>query len=94
MKMNEKKVHILIQGRVQGVFFRATAREVANSLGVKGWVRNRWDGKVELMVEGNEDAVNEMVKWCHQGPAGASVTNVEVEVKPFEGEFETFSIRY
>jgi len=80
--------------RVQGVFFRATARDVARRLGVKGWVRNRWDGKVELILEGNEDAVNKMVDWCHQGPPGALVTRVEVKPRSFKGEFDSFTIRY
>ncbi|MBC7189494.1 acylphosphatase [Candidatus Aerophobetes bacterium] len=92
--MEKKRAHILVEGKVQGVFFRATAKQVANSLGVKGWVKNRWDGKVELLVEGEEDAINRMIKWCHKGPPGAFVTNVEVEYEPFKGEFQNFTIRY
>ncbi|RLE13968.1 acylphosphatase [Candidatus Aerophobetes bacterium] len=92
--MGKKRVYILVEGRVQGVFFRATARDVARSLKVKGWVRNRWDGKVEMVVEGEEDAVNRMISWCHKGPPGAVVTGVKVERQDFKEEFDDFSIRY
>lgn len=81
-----------MEGKVQGIFFRATARDVARFLGVKGWVKNRWDGKVELTVEGEEEAVDKMIQWCHSGPAGALVTTVEVEPQPWKGEFTNFSI--
>ena len=94
LMMGKKRVRILVEGRVQGVFFRATARDIARKLGVKGWVRNRWDGRVELVVEGDEDKVNSMIEWCHQGPPGALVRKVEVEPQPFKGEFNSFSIRY
>jgi len=92
--MKQKRVYILVRGRVQGVFFRATARDIARRLGVKGWVRNRWDGKVEMVLEGEEGAVNKMIDWCHQGPRGALVTGVEVKPEIFKGEFENFTIRY
>lgn len=89
-----KRVHLLIEGKVQGVFFRATSRKMATSFGVKGWVRNRWDGKVEMVVEGNSASVDKMLQWAHQGPPGASVSKVQVKEQPFKGEFDTFSIRY
>ena len=92
--MAERRVYILVKGKVQGVFFRATARDVARSLGVKGWVRNRWDRKVELVIEGDIEAVNRMIDWCRQGPPGAVVTGIKVEEQPFKGEFENFTIRY
>ena len=92
--MDKKRVYILIEGRVQGIFFRLTACDMAISLGIKGWVRNRWDGKVELIAEGKESAINKMIKWCYEGPPGAMVTNVEIEMQPFKGEFNNFSIRY
>jgi len=92
--MINKRVYILADGRVQGIFFRATARDIARSLGVNGWVKNKRDGKVELIAEGEENAVDKMIEWCRQGPPGASVTTVEVEPQPFEREFNDFSIRY
>jgi len=93
-KMRKVRAYILVEGRVQGVFFRATARDVANELGIGGWVRNRWDGKVEITVEGEEKVVKKMVDWCYQGPPGAVVTQVKVEWQPYQGEFNRFSIRY
>ena len=92
--MDKKRVFILVEGIVQGVFFRATARDAARSLKVTGWVRNRWDGKVELLLEGDKQAVDRMIEWSHKGPAGAVVTNVQVEEQPFGGDLTTFSIRY
>lgn len=92
--MNKKRVYVLIEGRVQGVFFRATARDLARKLKIKGWIRNRRDGKVELTLEGEEDAVDKMLDWCHQGPSGALVTRVEIKPEPFKGEFEEFTIKY
>ncbi len=92
--MDKKRVYILIEGRVQGVFFRVTARDMATSLEVKGWVKNRWDGKVELIAEGKKNAVNKIIKWCYEGPPGAIVINVEIEIQSFKGEFNNFSIQY
>ena len=71
-------MRLVVEGRVQGVFFRVTARDLARSLGVTGWVKNRWDRKVELLLEGEEKAVDEMVLWCRKGPSGAVVTNVRM----------------
>ena len=70
--------HLVIHGHVQGVFFRASACRRAGDLGVGGWVRNRADGVVEMVVEGDDDAVARMVTWAHEGPAHASVSEVEV----------------
>lgn len=79
---------------MQGVFFRATARDIARSLGIGGWVRNRPDGKVELVVEGDEEKVEKMITWCRKGPPGALVTDIKVKEEPFKGEFKDFAIRY
>lgn len=70
--------HLVVHGRVQGVFFRASACSRAEDLGVAGWVRNRDDGTVEMIVEGDDDAVDHMVSWARRGPAGADVTGVDV----------------
>ena len=88
------RAHIYVYGRVQGVFFRSTMKEVADELGVKGWVRNLPDGRVEAVVEGPEDKVNEIIKWCHRGPPLARVTKVEVHWEEYKGEFKDFRIRY
>lgn len=70
--------HIVVHGRVQGVFFRASARDAAERLGVGGWVRNRDDGTVEMVVEGEDDAVGEMVAWAREGSPQAWVSGVDV----------------
>lgn len=92
--MDAVRAHLVISGLVQGVFYRASARSVANKLGLKGWVKNRYDGKVEAMVEGDRGDVQKFINWCNQGPPGARVTSVEVEWSDATGEFKDFSIRY
>ncbi len=89
-----KRAHIWVSGRVQGVWYRATARDVAQRLGLAGWVRNLPDGRVEIVAEGDETALQEFIKWCWEGPPLARVDNVEVVWEPFKGEFDTFFVRY
>ncbi len=90
----EKAVHLRIKGRVQGVFFRASTQQKALELGIKGWVRNRRDGSVEVMAEGEESKIEEFVKWCHRGPRGAVVTEVQREDLRPSGSFQGFQIEY
>lgn len=92
--MAKKRVHVFISGKVQGVWFRAYTKEEADRLGIKGWVRNLPDGRVEAVFEGDEQAVEEMVRWCHKGSPMSRVERVEVQEEPYRGEFEDFSIRY
>ena len=73
---------VLISGRVQGVWFRESCRRQATSDGVAGWARNLGDGRVEVWLEGDADAVARMVAWCHTGPPRAVVTAVAVEERP------------
>lgn len=75
----KKGIHGFISGRVQGVFFRASTRGKAKTLGLTGWVRNLPDGRVEVMAFGEENTVSTLHAWLHQGPSGANVTKVEVE---------------
>lgn len=89
-----KRAHIFVSGRVQGVFFRAKTKSVATRLNLTGWVRNIPDGRVEVVVEGEEDKVNTLVDWCRKGPKFASVTGIEVKEEPFTGAFRDFRIRY
>ncbi|GAA4941754.1 acylphosphatase [Actinomycetospora succinea] len=70
--------HIVVHGRVQGVFFRASAEDAAGRLGVGGWVRNREDGTVEMVVEGEDDAVEQMIAWAREGSSQAWVSGVDV----------------
>lgn len=76
--MELTRVHLLIDGHVQGVFFRASIRDVARSWGCTGWVANRSDGRVECEVQGRAEAVERVVAFCRQGPQQANVTNVEI----------------
>jgi acylphosphatase len=85
--------HVFVSGRVQGVYFRATTRKTAERLGVDGWVRNLPDGRVEAVLEADEDALAEMVDFCHEGPKRARVEDVEVEDAPEEGPFDGFEVR-
>jgi len=92
--MKKVRAHVLITGRVQGVFFRSSARSEASRSKVTGWIRNKWNGDVEAVFEGEEDAVRKMINWCHKGPPGALVENVEVKWEEYKEEFNTFFIRY
>ena len=84
--------NVVVSGRVQGVFFRDSARREAQHHGVTGWVRNRRDGAVEAHFEGDSDAVAQVVLWCREGPRSADVDDLSVtEVEP-EG-FEGFEVR-
>jgi acylphosphatase len=86
-------VHLLISGRVQGVFFRASAAEEARRLGLTGWVMNRNDGSVEIIAEGERHKLDEFIRWCGHGPRGAVVQNVQVKWRPFRDEFQGFRIK-
>lgn len=92
--MDMLRAHVIIEGLVQGVFFRAGTREEAVRLGVRGWVRNLPDGTVEAVFEGEKKAVEAMVGWCHGGPSGAAVRKVNLSWEPYRGEFAGFEIRY
>jgi acylphosphatase len=82
---------LLVHGRVQGVFYRAWSAEQARALGLNGWVRNRRDGSVELLLEGEENAVEEMIARCRAGPPSARVDRIDVEQsdEPAPPGFET-----
>ncbi len=92
--MTATRVHLLITGRVQGVYFRHHTMEKAVELGLKGWVRNRMDGKVEAVFEGAPAQVNEMIDWCHTGPVHANVTGVQEAWEEPVGENGPFRIKY
>ena len=92
--MAEVKAHLFITGRVQGVFFRACTREEAQKRNLTGWVRNLYDGRVEAVFEGEEEAVKSMISWCHSGPLHAVVNDVSVKIGKPGGEFTDFDIRH
>ncbi len=89
-----KALRLIISGRVQSVWFRASTREEAQRLGIIGWVRNMPDGSVEIHIQGTEEAVEQMLEWCRQGPPGARVDFVDITDALVEKEFRSFSIRY
>jgi len=87
------RAHIFVRGRVQGVFFRRAMKDVATYYGVRGWVRNRSDGRtVEAVLEGLRDAVEKVIEWAKVGPPGARVEAVEVQWEEYRGEFQDFRI--
>ena len=85
-----QRVQVRISGRVQGVFFRASAEAEARRLALTGWVRNRPDGSVELVAEGSKTSLDNLIAWCRRGPARAEVEDVQVEWGLFTGEFTNF----
>ena len=91
--MPKVRAHVYISGRVQGVFFRDSTRHLARQYGVAGWVRNLPDGRVEAVFEGEKDAVQRLIDWCHQGPPGARVDRVDVEWQEYTGAFTDFMER-
>jgi len=91
MKLN---VHVIVSGRVQGVWFRVNTKQKAEQLGVTGWVKNTHDGRVEAIFEGEESSIKEMIEWCHRGPPQAKIDNVEIDDQMPTNGFDGFSIRY
>ena len=87
------RAHLFIDGRVQRVFFRGFTREVAVSLGLKGWVRNLYDGRVEAVFEGEKDKILEAIGHCHQGPPFAVVTKIDTNWEEALEGFEDFTVR-
>ena len=86
--------HVYISGIVQGVFFRANTKRVADSLGIKGFVRNLSDGRVEAVFEGEEKDIEKILNWCRKGPPAARVDKVDVIDEQYTGEFKNFTIKY
>ncbi len=90
---DQVRVQLTIEVCVQGVFFRTSTVQEAKRLGVKGWVRNCPDGSVEVVAEGRKKKIDDLIQWCHQGPAGAQVRSVQLRREDHQGAFENFSIR-
>ena len=92
--MDAKRVNILVSGIVQGVCFRYFAQQQAKHLGLTGWVRNLYNGKVEILAEGDDVNILELIKWSKHGPPHASVKNIEILWKSYQNEFSNFNIKY
>lgn len=88
---DRRRVRVVVSGRVQGVFYRASCAAEAERAGVGGFVRNLGDGRVEAAFEGRSQAVEEMIGWCRLGPRGARVERVELHEEELTGE-RTFAI--
>ena len=92
--MSNQCVRLFVTGRVQGVFFRQSLKAKAIQNDIFGWVKNLQDGRVEAVLEGNEENVRTLVKWTHSGPANAIVENVEIHNEKFNDEFRKFDVLY
>ena len=93
-KPEKLRARVVVTGRVQGVWFRGTTCEQARQAGVRGWVRNRRDGAVEAVFEGDRQAVMQVLSWCYRGPTMARVDNVDVTWEKPTGEFAGFDLRW
>lgn len=87
------RIHAHIYGKVQGVFFRLSTQKAALAAGVSGWVRNRPDGSVEAVFEGDQAAVETVLEWCRSGPENARVESVISETEPFSNRYDDFTVR-
>ena len=92
--MEQQRIHLLVSGKVQGVFFRQALKVVAKKNNIFGWVRNLTDKRVEAVLEGDKKSVNLVIEWARIGPANSHVDNIEVNNEEFKNEFSTFEVVY
>ena len=92
--MTDRRIKIFVTGKVQGVFFRQALKVTAIKNDIFGWVRNLNDGRVEAVLEGEDEQVNRVIEWSHGGPANARVEDVEIINEKFTGEFKKFDVLY
>jgi acylphosphatase len=92
--MNTTAKHIVVKGKVQGVFFRKQAKQKADELHITGWVRNTDSGYVEMLAQGTDDAMSQFLEWCKEGPPKAEVSDVQVNQAWPNPSFKNFSIAY
>ncbi len=90
--MGIERYHLLVSGRVQGVDYRYSTRNFASKLGLVGWVKNRGDGKVEIVAEGDKIHLEELAEWAKHGSRFSKVDAVDIELQPASGEFSDFNI--
>ena len=89
-----KTLHARIEGMVQGVGFRFSTVHQARRLGLSGYVRNLWDGAVEVVAEGPEQQLQQLERWLHHGPPGAVVRRVDSHYAPYQGLYRSFGVDY
>ena len=92
--MSKQRIRVFVTGRVQGVFFRQTFKVMAKKNNVFGWVKNLSDGRVEAVMEGEDENVSRLIEWSHGGPANARVEDIEIINEKFFGEFTKFDVLY
>ena len=92
--MSNQRIRIIVTGKVQGVFFRQSLKIKAKQNEIFGWVKNLKDGRVEAILEGDEEKMNRIIEWAHGGPANARVEDVEIQNEKFIGEFSKFDVLY
>lgn len=90
----KKKFHAYISGQVQGVFYRWSTKNQAKKLGITGYVKNLRDGRVEVVAEGEEDKLNELIKFLYKGPKFAKVNDVDLSWESYKGEYSSFQITH
>ena len=89
-----KRIHLIVHGDVQGVFYRSNTRKKASELGLKGYVKNLPDGTVEVVAEGSENKLNELINFCKNKPGYSNVDKVEVKEEKVTNEFRDFEVRF
>jgi acylphosphatase len=92
--MEQARAHIFVKGRVQGVFYRAFTHGVAARLGLHGWVKNLYDGRVEAVFEGERAPIERAIIECKSGPPGAYVSDIDLKWETYSGEESGFEVRY
>jgi len=92
--MSSQRVRLFVTGKVQGVFFRQSLKVMAKKNNVSGWVRNLPDGRVESVLEGDEEKISILIEWAHGGPANSRVEDVDVQNEKFIEEFSKFDVLY
>jgi acylphosphatase len=91
---NNIRAHIVVNGKVQGVYFRQNTQRVCSRYGVTGWISNQADGSVETVLEGDRDSVEKVIEWCKVGPPNARVEEFDLRYDRYTGEFQGFKINY
>jgi len=94
LELMKIRAHVVVAGKVQGVFYRAETASKARRLNVTGWIRNLPDGRVEAVFEGEEANVEKMIDFCRRGPPNAYVVSTDVRRQDWRGEFHNFTVRY
>lgn len=92
--MDNLRWKMVVSGKVQGVYYRASTEKEASRLGLSGYARNLPDGRVEIVAEGSREGLRQLHQWCQEGPPAAKVSAIDIEEQRANGEFQTFGVRY